>query len=186
MTAGLTAASRVWNRGIGLEPADGIGDQHLRAMSTPYSQIMANGTTSVRETSTPDEILRAADAFDYFGLGDLADLTRRLATVEFDDDCNETGWNRAFWGLEQALDGAFERRYRESPRDFDPVPPDQPVIERALTICPGELIVHERQTTCTEGDGCPRRPKRYVLHDRSRLHRDADCELCSSGPTWAD
>jgi hypothetical protein len=51
--------------------------------------------------------VRAADAFDYLGLSDLADLTRRLVDADWwsENDLEER-FNRAFWGLEQALGGA--------------------------------------------------------------------------------
>jgi hypothetical protein len=77
----LSAADLVWNRAFDDQSGNGRGDRHLRAMAKPYSQIMANGTSAVRETCTPEEIVGAAEAFDYLDLHQLADLTRRLVDV---------------------------------------------------------------------------------------------------------
>jgi hypothetical protein len=189
----LTNADLVCNRAFSDDPGTGIGDRHLRAMAKPYGRIMGSGVSAVMDTSTAAEIRHAAEAFDYLGLVDLADLTRRLADADWSDDClNEHRVNRAFGGLEHALHGAFERIYAESADDFDPIEPDG--VERrpgswlsgggpANHACAGELTVHERDVLCSQVDACPG-VKPEVLHSRSRLHSETGCELCPSGPMW--
>jgi hypothetical protein len=55
-------------------------------VSKPYGRIIGGGVSAVMDTSTAEEVHHAADAFDYFGLGDLAALTRRLAGADCSDD----------------------------------------------------------------------------------------------------
>jgi hypothetical protein len=189
----LTMADLVWNRALSSEPGTGIGDRHLRAMAKPYGRIMNGGVASVLDTSTPAEVNQAADAFAYLGLADLADLTRRLVAADWSQDGLERRLNHAFYGLDYALIGAFERRYAESPQDFDPVAPDG--VDRrpgswpgpggdSERVCAGELVVHETGVGCSRGDACPG-PTPDVLHSRSRLHTTLGCPLCPSGPSWA-
>jgi hypothetical protein len=189
----LTKADLVWNRSLFDDPGTGVGDRHLRAMAKPYGRIQNSGVSAVMDTSTPEEVQRAADAFAYLGLADLADLTRRLIDADWSEVGLEERLNRAFYGLDYALEGAFERKYAESPDDFDPAAPDG--IERrpgswssdsgqGKRVCAGELIVHEHGVRCSRGDACPE-PTPGVLHSRSRLHTESGCELCPSGPTWA-
>jgi len=187
-----TKADQVWNRGLAGEPVSGVGDLHLRALAKPYGRMMGSGVSAVMDTSTADEVQRAADAFAYFGLLDLADFTRRLIDADWFEDGLEERFNTAFWGLEHALDGAFERKYAESPEDFDTVEDDGVVRgagswlehSQGKRSCTGELTVHERDTRCTKGDACPGITP-LVLHSRSRLHTAAGCGRCPSGPTWA-
>jgi hypothetical protein len=47
-------------------------------MAKPYGRIMGSGASAVVDTSSSEEVQRAADAFDDLGLSDLAGLTRRL------------------------------------------------------------------------------------------------------------
>ncbi|GAB7045544.1 hypothetical protein [Catenuloplanes indicus] len=62
---------------------------------------------------------------DYLGLPDLAEVTRRLVDADWrSEDSLQERLNHAFWGLEQALAGAFERTYAESPEDFAPLVAD--------------------------------------------------------------
>ena len=121
----LTKADLVWNRALSDERGAGVGDRHLRAMAKPYGRIMGSGVSAVMDTSSPEELEQAADAFDYLGLSDLGDLTRRLVDADWwSEDDLEDRLNLAFYGLEQALSGAFERKYAESPEDFDAVAAD--------------------------------------------------------------
>jgi hypothetical protein len=189
----LTKADVVWNRALSDAPGAGAGDRHLRAMAKPYGRIMGSGVSAVMDTCTAEEVQRAGDALEYLGLANLADLTRRLADADWSDDSlDERPVNNAFWGLELALEGAFERKYAESPEDFDPVVDDGvdrpsgswPSGGQGKAVCAGELIVHEREEVCSRGDACPGITP-LVLHSRSRLHSGAGCELCPSGPTWA-
>ena len=178
----LTEADLVWNRALSDDPGTGVGDRHLRAMAKPYGRIMGSGVSAVMDTSSPEEVQRAADAFDYLGLSDLADVTRRLVDADWrsEDDLEER-LNRAFWGLEHALGGAFERKYAESPEDFDAVIADG--VDRQAGswssgggqgkgVCVGELIVRERNVLCSQRDACPGITP-LVLHSRSRLHSEA-------------
>lgn len=194
MEPALTRADLVWNRALSGVPGDGAGDRHLAALSKPHGRIMSGGVASVMDACTAQEVRRAADAFAYLGLADLAGLTRSLIGADWSRAGLEERLNGAFYGLECALEGAFERRYAESPQDFSPVMPDgtrrahgswRPGASRGRRVCLGELIVHERAVLCTEGDACAE-PPRGALHSRSRLHADASCELCPSGPDWAD
>jgi hypothetical protein len=176
----LTKADLVWNRAID-DLGTGVGDRHLRAMAKPYGRIMNGGVSAVLDTSSPEEVQRAADAFDYLGLSDLAELTRRLVDADWwSDDDLEGRLNIAFYGLEHALVGAFERRYAESPGDFDAVADDgvdrqpgswSPDGGQGKGICVGELIVDGRDLLCSRGDACPGIAP-VVLHSRSRLHSD--------------
>ncbi len=190
----LTEADLVWNRALSDDPGNGVGDQHLRAMAKPYGRAMSSGVSAVMDTSTADEVQDAAGAFDYLGLADLADLTRRLVAADWrsEDDLEER-LNRAFWRLERALDGAFERKYAESPEDFDLVVDDG--VDRlpgswssgggqGKKVCTGDLIVHEREVLCSQGDACPGITS-SVLHSRSWLHTEAGCRWCPSSPTGA-
>lgn len=116
-------ADLVWNRALFDEPGTSVGDRHLRAMAKPYGRIMNGGVASVMDTSTAEEVDQAADAFAYLGLGDLADLTRSLIIADWSEGGLEHRLNHAFYGLDYALIGAFERKYAESPEDFDPIAP---------------------------------------------------------------
>ncbi|WP_426514047.1 hypothetical protein ACPPVO_27545 [Dactylosporangium sp. McL0621] len=178
MTYVLTKADLVWNRAMSDEVHAGVGDRHLRAMAKPYGRIMGSGVSAVLDTSSPEEVRRAADAFEYLGLSDLAGLTRRLVDVDWSsEDDLEGRLNRAFYGLEEALAGAFERKYAESPEDFDGVAGDG--VDRrpgswasggqGKRVCPGELIVHEHDVVCSQRDACPGITG-LVLHSRSRWH----------------
>ncbi|GAA4264347.1 hypothetical protein [Dactylosporangium darangshiense] len=184
MTIGFSSADLVWNRGLSDEPGTGVGDRHLFAMSKPHSEIMSSGTGAVTDGCTTEEILFAADAFDYFGLPELAALTRRL--IDRDQDDWEHHHTSAFYGLEYALHPAFERRYRLSPEDFDPValPEGYALDEHGPASCPGTLIVHQTSRECTLGADCARLHRGYLEHDGATLHRAAGCELCPSGPDW--
>lgn len=193
MEHALTYADLVWNRALSGVPGDGPGDRHLAALGKPHGRIMSGGVASVTGTCTAEEMRRAADAFAYLGLADLAGLTRRLIRADWSRDGLEERLNGAFYGLECALEGAFERKFAESPQDFSPVVPDGtqrapgswlPGAGRGRRVCLGELIVHERAVLCTEGDACAE-PPRGALHSRSRVHAEASCELCPSGPGWA-
>ena len=194
MATGLTSADLVWNRALSDEPGNGFGDRHLHAMAKPYGRIMSSGTSAVADTCTVQEILGAADAFDYLGLSDQADLTRRLADADFSNG-REQRRNRAFYGLELALHRAFERRYEAAPEDFDPpLPassgsPTQPdgtqPSARSPKSCSGTVIVHELDNPCTLGAGCARLSEGLIEHERAALHRSSECELCPSGRDWA-
>ncbi|GAA3213384.1 hypothetical protein ACFO1B_13555 [Dactylosporangium siamense] len=178
----LTKADLVWNRAMSDHPGSGVGDRHLCAMAEPYGRIMGSGVSAVMDTSSPEEVQQAAEAFDYLGLSDLAALTRRLVDADWcSEDDLEDRLNRTFWGLEHALDGAFERKYAESPEDFDAVVADgvdrqpgswSPGGGHGKSICVGELIVHERDVLCSQRDACPGIMP-VVLHSRSRLHSEA-------------
>ncbi len=178
----LTKADLVWNRAMSDPPGSGVGDRHLCAMAKPYGRIMGSGVSAVLDTSSPEEVQRAADAFDYLGLPDLAAVTRRLVDVDWrSEDDLEDRLNHAFWGLEHALDGAFERKYAESPEDFDAVAADgvdrqpgswSPAGGQGKNVCMGELIVDGRDVLCTRRDACPGITP-HVLHSRSRLHSEA-------------
>jgi len=143
----LTKAELVWNRALSEDPGTGVGDRYLHAMAKPYGRIMGSGVSAVMDTSSPDEVQQAADAYDYLGLPDLADLTRRLVDADWwsEDDLEER-LNHAFCGLEEALTGAFERKYAESPEDFDAVAEEGDGQDKG--VCEGELIVHERDVLC--------------------------------------
>jgi hypothetical protein len=189
----LTKADMVWNRALSDDPGTGPGDRYLRAMAKPYGRIMNGGVSALMDTCTPPEVHRGADAFDYLGLSDLADLTRRLIDADWYEDGLEERLNHAFYGLDYAHEGAYERKYAESPEDFDPVADDGtdrmngswlPDGGPNKVVCPGELTVHEQGVGCTQGDACPESTP-AVLHSRSRLHTAAGCERCPSGPTWA-
>jgi len=163
-------------------------------MAKPHGRIMNAGTSAVGDTCTAEEILRAADAFDYLGLAELADLTRRLVHGDV-RTAREQQHNRAFYGLELALHPAFEHRYETAPDDFDPVSPpprgsqSQPdrtqPPDHGPVACPGTITVHELDNTCILGTGCARLTQGVIEHERAILHRDAGCELCPSGPEWA-
>jgi hypothetical protein len=196
----LTRAHLVWNRAFDWESRDSdedpddfpgpVGDRHMRALAKPYGRAMGSGIDAVRDTSSPKECHRAADAFAYLGLPDLAEMFRRLADIALSAEDGGRNWpsDQAFWGLENALEGAFERKYAESPEDFEPIPADGverrhgswPDVDR---ICLGELLVHERMVECSRGEGCRGQPP-GMKHSRSSLHTDADCDLCPSGPAW--
>jgi len=189
----VSAANLVWNRALDDEPGSGPGDRHLRAMAKPYNQIMANGTSAVMETCTTEEIVGAAEAFDYLGLRQLADLTRRLVDGVGE---REPQRDRAFYGLEMALDSAFERKYAQAPQDFDPVAPDHlagpvdwasggDVRESSRVVCPGEVVVHELAIECGAGTACPGLNVSVAIHPWVRLHEQGGCARCPSGPTWA-
>ena len=187
----LTRADLVWNRALSGDPGAGVGDRHLVAMAKPYGRIMNGGVAAVMDTSTAEEVERAADAFAYLGLADLADLTRRLIAADWSEEGLEHRLNRAFYGLDWAHTGAFERKYAESPEDFDPVPPDGVVRisgswhgGQGARVCMGELMVHEQGVDCSGGAVCPG-PGPNVLHSRSRLHAESGCARCPSGPNWA-
>jgi hypothetical protein len=189
----LTNADIVWNRALSDDPGTNVGDQHLRLLAKPYGRIMNGGVASVMDICTANEVQLAADTFAYLGLADLAGLTRRLVEADWTEDRLEERLNRAFYGLDCALEGAFERKYAESPDDFDPVVPDGterlqeswvPDGGKGRRVCTGELIVHEHAVLCTRGDACPD-PGRSTLHSSSHLHANAPCELCPSGPAWA-
>jgi hypothetical protein len=178
----LTKADLVWNRAMSEDSGTGVGDRHLQAMAKPYGRIMGSGVSAVMDTSSPEEVQRAADAFEHLGLSDLAALTRRLVDVDWgSEDDLEDRLNQAFWGLEKALTGAFERKYAESPEDFDAVVADgvdrQPGSwlsggGQGKTVCAGELIVHEGEVLCSARDACPGIAP-LVLHSRSRLRSEA-------------
>ena len=190
MVTGLSPADLVWNRALGDSPGSGVGDLHLRAMAKPRGRIMNSGTSAVADTCTGEEILRAADAFDYLGLPELADLTRRLLDGDSDGG-RERRRNRAFYGLEIALHRAFERRYEAAPGDFDHPPAasgcsggTQPSTH-GPTSCLGTVTVHELDNTCTLGAECARLSQHIIQHERAVLHRSSECELCPSGHDWA-
>ncbi|WP_093617030.1 hypothetical protein [Actinoplanes philippinensis] len=135
----LTEADVVWIRAWSDEPGTGtgVGDRHLQAMAKPYGRIMSSGVSAVSDTSSPEEVELAADAFDYLGLPDLAGLTRRLVNADRESEDNlENALNHAFYGLEGALAGAFERKYAESPEDFDAVAADG-VVRQPGSWLPG-------------------------------------------------
>src|SRR5690242_4121553 len=112
----LTKADLVWNRAQSDHPVAGVGDRHLRAMAKPHGRIMGSGVSAVLDTSTADEVQHATVASDYLGLPDLADLTRLLIHTDwYADSLDEQRLNTAFYGLEMALYGAFERKYAETP-----------------------------------------------------------------------
>jgi len=195
----LTHADLVWNRALSGDSGSGnsgsgMGDRHLHALAAPYGRIMSGGVSSVLDICTAEQVRQAADAFAYLGLADLAGLTRRLVDADWDEEGLELRLNHAFYGLECAVAGAFERKYAESPQDFDAVAPDG--IERRQGswslergddgpgVCLGELIVHENAVVCSLGDDHPS-PGPSTLHSRSSLHSGTACELCPSGPTWA-
>ncbi len=172
----------VWNRAMSDYPVGGVGDRHLRAMANPYAQIMGSGVSAVMDTNSAEEVRRAADAFDYLGLPDLANLTRGLIDTDW---CSEDGLerrlNRNFVWLELALDGAFERKYAESPEDFDAVVADG--VDRLSgswpsgdgkdkRACSGELIVSETDVVRSQRDASPG-ISFSVLHSRSRLRSDS-------------
>ncbi|MEO3819551.1 hypothetical protein [Plantactinospora sp. B24E8] len=195
MASVLTPADLVWNRALSDQPGRGVGDRHLHAMAKPYGRIMGSGTSAVADTCTPEEILRAADAFDYLGLTDLAELTRRLTDADFDDG-RERRLNHAFFGLENGLERAFHRRYAAAPDDFEPPPlraspaassPQVPPgpTGRASKVCSGTVVVHELNDECTRGVVCARRQAHHVPHEEAVLHRGIGCALCPSGPDWA-
>ena len=197
----LTRADLVWNRAFDWETLDPdedpddfvgpVGDRHMRALAKPYGRAEGSGIDAVRDASSPKECHRAADAFTYLGLPDLAKMFRRRADIDLSAEEGGRGWPsyEAFGGLELALRGAFERKYAESPEDFEPVPADG--VERRHGswpdgdgVCVGALLVHERMVECSRGERCPGlRPG--MKHSRSRLHTGADCELCPSGAAWA-
>ncbi|MEU4155161.1 hypothetical protein [Actinoplanes sp. NPDC026670] len=97
MTRDFTKATMVWNRALSDYPVGGVGDRHLQAMANPYAQIMGSGVSAVMDTSSAEDVRQAADAFDYLGLPDLANLTRRLIDADW---CSEDG-------LEQRLNRTF-------------------------------------------------------------------------------
>jgi|SRR5215467_5730208 len=189
----LSTADLVWNRALDDQPGNGPGDRHLRAMAKPYNQIMANGTSAVTDTCTPEEIVGAAQAFDYLGLHQLADLTRRLVDVVGE---REHQRDHAFWSLEMALGSAFERKYAQAPQDFDPVAPedlrrspawalDDGARPARLVECPGEVVVHELALECDAGTACPGLDVSVAIHPWARLHEQDGCARCPSGSTWA-
>jgi hypothetical protein len=147
---------------------------------------MGSGIDAVRDSSSPKECHRAADCFAYLGLPDLAELFRRLAEVSPEDEAR--GWPsyHAFGGLEMALEGAFERKYAESPEDFEPIAVDG--VERRQgswpdgdRMCMGDLLVHQRVVECSRGRPMPRTgppAAREQLH--RRLVADTFAEL--AGP----
>lgn len=178
----LTKADLVWNRAMSDHPGGGVGDRHLWAMAKPYGRIMGSGVSAVMDTSSATEVRQAANAFDYLGLPDLADLTRRLVDADWWSEHDlEQRLNRTFWALEHALRGAFERKYAESPEDFDAVVVDG--VDRlsgswssgggqGTRVCAGEVIVSETDVLCSQRDACPGITP-LVLHSRSRLHSKA-------------
>lgn len=175
----LTMADLVWNRAMSDGPGSGVGDRHLRAIAKPYGRIMSSGVSAVLDTSSPEEVRLAADAFDYLGLPDLAEVTRRLVDADWrSEDSLEERLNHAFWGLEHALAGAFERTYAESPEDF--APPVADGVDRqpgswsmdggqGKTVCLGELVVNQCDVRCSQDPACPGVTP-SVLHSGSRLH----------------
>ncbi|GAA4256343.1 hypothetical protein [Dactylosporangium darangshiense] len=153
-------------------------------MSKPHARIMGSGTSAVADTCTVEEILRAADAFDYLGLTELAGL-RRLTDGDFDNG-REQRRNHAFYGLEVSLHPAFERRYRLNPEDFDPIAGpaasgDFPLPTHGPVSCSGTIIVHESGKDCTLGADCARLLRGFLEHEGATLHR----RFCPSGPDWA-
>jgi hypothetical protein len=163
-------------------PGNGTGDHHLRAIAAPYGRIMNSGVSSVLDTCTPEEVERAAEAFAYLGLTELAQLTRHIIGIDWRaaDGTAERRLNNAFYGLEMGFVAAFERKYIEAPADFEPaVGEDDTLLGRH--ICPGEISVHEKTSSCTVGPDCTG----DISHATARLHREGICERCPSGPDWA-
>jgi hypothetical protein len=163
-----------------LGPAgSGVGDRHLAAMAKPYGRIMNGGVSSVLDTCSPEDVERAAEAFAYLGLNELAEVTRWVAHIEWYWRAREIRLNRAFYGLEHGLEAAFRRRYAGSPEDFDAVEGAHETAEGA-PICAGDLVVHEVRSLCSLGEDCAGVPN----HATARLHRAQGCELCPAGPDW--
>ena len=195
VSTGLTPADLVWNRALTDEPGNGVGDQHLYLLAKPFGRIMNGGTAAAEDTCSAEEILRAADAFDYLELADLAELTRRLVDGDFSNG-REQRRNRAFFGLSISLNRAFERRYALAPQDFDPPtvpagsaaghgPDDAQPLPREAPTCTGTAIVHELDNTCTLGAACAHITRGFIEHDHAVLHHSPDCPLCPSGSDWA-
>lgn len=128
---------------------------------------------------------------------DLARLVRRIPNADFRNG-REERMNRAYRGLVQTdmmLWAAIVRKYAAAREDFDPPPTEPPpILMPALpaptrpvehVTCAGLLTVHELTTVCSENAVC-RWTVRPVEHARAVLHREVECELCPSGPDWAD
>ncbi|WP_433040660.1 hypothetical protein [Dactylosporangium sp. CS-033363] len=179
------ASVQVWNRGMDATGGR-IGDLQLGAMSKPYGRIMGSGTSAVLDTSTRDEVLAAADAFDYLGLPDLAALTRRIADADWEREHLEERYNHAFYALEYGLYAAFERRYFAHPEDFAPVEDPGPPAVPGRWTCPGTATVHELDDTCSLGPDCAReRDRRFSSHAYTALHTADGCTYCPAGGDWA-
>ena len=175
-----------------------MGDRLLHMTHPLHGRVMNSGVGGAEDVCSQDQILAAADAFDYLGLTDLAHLVRRIPCSDFGDG-REGRMNRGYFGLVQTdmlLWAAVVRKYEAAPQDFDPLPteppppsplPELPAPTRPVehVTCAGLLTVHELTTVCAEDATCQWRV-RPVEHSWAVLHRGVDCDLCPYGPDWAD
>ncbi len=85
--------------------------------------IMSGGPNHAADICSPEEIAAAAAASVYYGLAGLEDVTRRLPDAA-DDDEAELDVDEAYHRLvpnDDALNCAFQRKFVESPSDFEPL-----------------------------------------------------------------
>jgi hypothetical protein len=160
---------------------------------------MNAGVAGAEDVCTRDQILAAADAFDYLGMTDLAQLVRHIPGADFSNG-REERMNHAYRGLvltDELLWAAIVRKYADAPGDFDSPPTEAPAGFRTSPTpsggwkriefphCDGLLTVHELTITCSNEEAC-RFKTRVVRHQRSVIHRATNCDHCPYGPRWAD
>ena len=116
------ATDVVWNRACA-DRGDGIGDRHLRALLLVHGMVMNGGSNHAADSCKPVEIAAAAEACRYFGLHDLAALTRELPAAADSED-EEERLDSSYAELvpdDSTICDAFEARYAEAPEDFDTI-----------------------------------------------------------------
>ena len=82
---------------------------------------MNGGTTFATEVLDPVDFASAVEACLYFGLAELADLMRRIAVMDDDEEIIMNEEYGDLVQLDQVLVDAFERRHSVAPADFDPL-----------------------------------------------------------------
>jgi hypothetical protein len=119
----LTPIDRVWNRACGEPGGARVGDRHLRALLRVHNVIMSGGPNHAADVCSPKEIAAAAAASVYYGLAGLDNVIRRLPDAAADEEA-ELDVDEAYHRLvpnDDALDRAFQRKFVESPSDFEPL-----------------------------------------------------------------
>ena len=120
-------AAAIWDRACSPEARDlrFPGDRALADMLLLHGLIMNGGVAHGFDALDDDEIDAALRGFDYFGLGNVADLLRRLreelrSAPPLDDTFATTARYLALVDDDQRLIDAFDATLSERPDDFEP------------------------------------------------------------------